>query len=253
MARADYRSTALTLASFVLVLGAWEYAGRLPVSNAFPSLSATVAAGWEMTLDGRLPNALAITIIPMALGVIISAIAGVLLGLATGLNNRVEWLGIPLFLVLQAAPLAAIIPMIVLAYGVGLTAKVTVVFIMAVPVIVLNSYKAVRHTSKSLLEMSHSFLGTRRQTIVKVILPAASPVIFAGLRLGTAAGFVGAILAELLISPTGIGDLITYHQSIAEYPQMYAAIVSVIILSALFLEFLDRLELMLFRPERRAA
>jgi ABC-type nitrate/sulfonate/bicarbonate transport system permease component len=249
----DYRSTALTVASFVIVLGAWEYAGRLPVSNAFPSLSATAAAGWEMTRDGQLPKALGITIVPMIIGVTISAVLGVLLGLATGLNNRVEWLGIPLFLVLQAAPLAAIIPMLVLAYGVGLTAKVAVVCIMAVPVIVLNSYKAVRHTSKSLLEMSHSFLGTRQQTIFKVILPAASPVIFAGLRLGTAAGFVGAILAELLISPTGVGDLITYHQSIAEYPQMYAAIVSVIILSALFLEFLDRLELTLFRPERRAA
>jgi NitT/TauT family transport system permease protein len=252
LARADYRSTALTLASFVLVLGAWEYAGRLPVSNAFPSLSATVAAAWEMIRDGRLPNALLITIIPMTIGVVLSALAGVLLGVATGLNNRVEWLGIPLFLVLQAAPLAAIIPMIVLAYGVGIAAKVTVVFIMAVPVVVLNSYKAVRHTSKSLLEMSHSFLGTRWQTIFKVILPAASPVIFAGLRLGTAAGFVGAVLAELLISPTGIGDLITYHQSIAEYPQMYAAIVSVILLSALFLAFLDWLEVALFRPERRA-
>ncbi len=252
MAR-DYRSTALTVASFVIVLAAWEYAGRLPVSNAFPSLSATAEAGWEMIRDGRLPRALGITIVPMIIGVTISAVMGVLLGLATGLNNRVEWLGIPLFLVLQAAPLAAIIPMLVLAYGVGLAAKVAVVCIMAVPVIVLNSYKAVRHTSKSLLEMSHSFLGTRQQTIFKVILPAASPVIFAGLRLGTAAGFVGAILAELLISPTGIGDLITYHQSIAEYPEMYAAIVSVIILSALFLEFLDRLELALFRPERRAA
>jgi NitT/TauT family transport system permease protein len=89
--------------------------------------------------------------------------------------------------------------------------------------------------------------------IVKIILPAASPVIFAGLRLGTAAGFIGAVLAELLISPTGVGDLITYHQSVAEYPQMYAAIASVIILSALFLELLERIEVTLFRPERRAA
>ncbi len=249
----DYRSTALTFASFAFVLCAWEFAGRLPVSNAFPSLSATAVAGWEMIRDGRLPTALGITIVPMLIGVTISAIAGVLLGLATGLNRKVEWVGIPLFLVLQAAPLAAIIPMLVLAYGVGLAAKVAVVCIMAVPVIVLNSYKAVQHTPPSLLQMSHAFLGSRLQTIFKVILPAASPVIFAGLRLGTAAGFVGAILAELLISPTGIGDLITYHQSIAEYPQMYAAIVSVIILSALFLEFLDRLEVALFRPERRTA
>jgi NitT/TauT family transport system permease protein len=143
--------------------------------------------------------------------------------------------------------------MLVLAYGVGLATKVAVVCIMAVPVIVLNSYKAVRHTPASLIEMGQSFLGTRLQMIVKIILPAASPVIFAGLRLGTAAGFVGAILAELLISPTGVGDLITYHQSIAEYPQMYAAIASVIILSALFLTVQEWIEVGFFRPERRTA
>jgi len=252
LSRFDYRSASLRLASVAIVLGGWEYAGRLPVSEAFPSLSATLAAAWEMVRNGSMIQAIGITIVPMIIGVTISALAGVLLGLATGLSRRVEWLGIPLFLVLQAAPLAALIPMLVLAYGVGLTTKVLVVCIMAIPVIVLNSYKAVRHTPASLLEMSHSFLGSRRQTIFKVILPAASPVIFAGLRLGTAAGFVGAILAELLISPTGIGDLITYHQSIAEYPEMYAAIVAVILLSALFLELLDRLEVTLFRPERRA-
>ncbi|MEX0841968.1 MAG: ABC transporter permease subunit [Xanthobacteraceae bacterium] len=253
MSRFDYRSAILRAASVVIVLAGWEYAGRVPVSNAFPSLSATALAAWNMLVDGALIQALGVTIVPMIIGVAISAVAGVLLGLATGLSRRVEWLGIPLFLVLQAAPLAALIPMLVLAYGVGLATKVLVVCIMAVPVIVLNSYKAVRHTPVSLLEMGRSFLGSRWKIIFKIILPAASPVIFAGLRLGTAAGFVGAILAELLISPTGIGDLITYHQSIAEYPQMYAAIVAVILLSALFLEVLDRLEVTLFRPERRTA
>ena len=252
MSRLDYRSAALRVASFGIVLAAWEYAGRMPVSIAFPSLFDTARAAAQMVSDGSLIRALGITIVPMAIGVAISALAGVLLGLATGLSRRTEWLGIPLFLVLQAAPLAALIPMLVLAYGVGLATKVLVVCIMAVPVIVLNSYKAVRHTPVSLLEMGRSFLGSRMQVVFKIILPAASPVIFAGLRLGAAAGFVGAILAELLISPTGIGDLITYHQSIAEYPQMYAAIVSVIVLSALFLELLDWLEFTLFRPEGRA-
>jgi NitT/TauT family transport system permease protein len=249
----DYRSAVLRASSFALVLVGWEYAGRAGVSAAFPSFSETAAAAWQMTIDGSLLRALGITIVPMIVGVTLSAVIGVLLGLATGLSRRTEWLGIPLFLVLQAAPLAALIPMLVLAYGVGLATKVAVVCIMAVPVIVLNSYKAVRHAPASLLEMGQSFLGTRQQMIGKIILPAASPVIFAGLRLGTAAGFVGAILAELLISPTGIGDLITYHQSVAEYPQMYAAIAAVIAMSALFLTLLDWIEVAFFRPERRTA
>jgi NitT/TauT family transport system permease protein len=87
--------------------------------------------------------------------------------------------------------------------------------------------------------------------IAKVTLPSASPVIFAGLRLGVAAGFIGAVLAELLISPTGIGDLITYYQSVADYPRMYAAIVTVIVLSLVFLEVLGTIEISLFRPEKR--
>jgi ABC-type nitrate/sulfonate/bicarbonate transport system permease component len=101
--------------------------------------------------------------------------------------------------------------------------------------------------------MGRSFMGNRRQLISKIILPSATPVIFAGLRLGTAAGFVGAILAELLVTPTGVGDIITYNQSVAEYPTMYAAIAAVIAVSVLFIEFLAWIEHRFLRPEKRGA
>ena len=125
------------------------------------------------------------------------------------------------------------------------------VCILAMPVIVLNSFGAVRNASPSLIQMCRSFLGTRWQEIAKVIMPDAAPVIFAGLRLGVAAGFIGVVLAELLITPTGIGDLITYYRSMADYPQMYATILSIIVFSAVTVELLGRIETGLFRPERR--
>jgi len=87
--------------------------------------------------------------------------------------------------------------------------------------------------------------------ILKIILPSASPIIFAGLRLGVSAGFIGAILAELKITPTGVGDIISYSRSIADYPSMYAAIASIIVLAVLFLNLLERLEKYLFKGDRK--
>jgi NitT/TauT family transport system permease protein len=68
-----------------------------------------------------------------------------------------------------------------------------------------------------------------------------------------AAGFIGVVLAELLITPTGIGDLITYHRAVADYAEMYASIASIILFSALTLALLQRLEIALFRPELKKA
>lgn len=243
----------LRLVSVLIVVGGWEYAGRVPISPAFPTFLETMAALFGMLADSSLLQAFWVTLQPLVIGLLASVFIGVAMGVAMGLNRLVEWLGAPVFIIAQSAPLAALIPILTFAYGIGLTSKVMTVCIMAMPVIVLNSLNAVRHTPVSLLEMGRCFLGSRWQIVWKIVLPSAAPVIFAGLRLGCAAGFIGVILAELLITPTGIGDIITYNQSIAEYAKMYAAIFSIIVFSVLFIEVLERLEVTLFRPEKRAA
>jgi NitT/TauT family transport system permease protein len=246
------RPAVLWLISAAVVFGAWEIAGRWPISPAFPPFSDTMAALLGLIADGSLGKALLVTLEPLVLGLLASVVAGVGLGVLMGLNRFAEWLGSPVFVIAQSAPLAALIPILTFAYGIGLTAKVLTVCIMAMPVIVLNSLNAVRHTPQPLLDMGHAFLASPRQIVFKIVLPAASPVIFAGLRLGCAAGFVGVVLAELLITPTGIGDIITYNQSVAEYEKMYAAIFAIIALSVLFISALEIIETSLFRPEKRA-
>ncbi len=108
-----------------------------------------------------------------------------------------------------------------------------------------------RNTPASLKEMATSFLAHDRDVLLKIILPAASPMIFSGLRLGVSAGFIGAILSELKITPTGVGDIITYSRSIADYPSMYAAIFSIILLAVIFLNLLEKLEYVLFEGNNR--
>jgi NitT/TauT family transport system permease protein len=233
-------------ASFLLVFAAWEAAGRWPISPAFPPFTRVAAAFGRMTVDGSFLRAYASTLQPLVIGIAVSAVVGVGAGVGMGLWRPVEWLTLPLFVIAQAAPMAAIIPLITYVYGIGLTAKVLAVVVLAVPVVAMNSYQGIRNTSPSLLEMCRAFLGTRRQEVVKIVLPHAAGLVFAGLRLGVAMGFIGVVIAELLITPTGVGDLITYHGSVADYPEMFAAIASIIALGALTIQGLERVERRMF-------
>lgn len=237
--------------SFFLFFAVWEAIGRWPVSPAFPPFSSTALALLEMLRDGTLGKAYLSTLQPLVIGMALCGAGGIAFGLGMGLSRTVEWFSLPIFIILQAAPMAAIIPLITYLYGIGLTSKVLAVVFLAAPVIVMNSYKGIRNTHPSLIQMSRAFLGTRRQEVVKIVLPHAAALVFTGLRLGLAMGFIGVVIAELLITPTGVGDLITYHSSVAGYPHMFAAIASLVAVAAVTLHALERLERRLFPPEIR--
>ena len=245
------RSWAVRILSVAFVLALWEWAGRIPVSPTFPTFTATMAAMGRMMADGTLFVAYAETLKPMIVGIALCGVVGVGFGLAMGLSRRFEWLTLPVWVISQAAPMAAMIPLIVMIYGIGLGAKVVAVVILAAPIVVLNAYTGIRNVSQSLLEMSRAFMATPTQRIFKIILPAASGLIFAGFRLGLAQGLTGAVLAELLITPTGVGDLITYNRSIADYPSMFAAVFSIIIFASVAVSLLQMVEIRVFRPEQR--
>lgn len=236
--------------SFVLFALAWEMAGRSGFNFSFPTFTASAAAFWEMIADGTMGMAYLRTTEPLVIGLAFSLIVGISAGVAMGLREDVEWFGLPIFIVMQAAPMAALIPLVTFIYGISLTAKVVAVIMLAMPVITINSYKAVRNVSPSLVSMCHSFMGNRRKQIWHVVIPAASPMMFAGLRLGVAEGFSGVVLAELLITPSGIGDLITFHRSVANYAHMYASIASIVLFAVLAVGLLQWVETLLFRPEK---
>jgi len=238
--------------SLCAVFGMWELAGRSGFNPAFPPFTSTAGALFKLLAEGTLAKAYSSTLRPLLAGLGFSAIIGVTFGIIMGLSRTVEWLTVIVFIVLQAAPMSAVIPLIVFMYGIGFTAKFVAVVVLAAPVITLNSYRGIRTVNPLWIEMSKAFLATRMQQITKIIIPGASGMLLASLRMGLAAAFVGVVLAELLITPTGIGDLITYFQCLGEYPKMYATICSIILLSALSISLLQWVENRFFRPEKRS-
>src|SRR5688500_9781708 len=129
------------LASFVFFFGLWELAGRWPVSAAFPPFSSTFLALVDMLRDGSLGKAYLITLQPLAIGIALCGAAGIGFGIGMGLSRSVEWLSLPVFIILQAAPMAAIVPLITYMYGIGLTSKVLAVILLAAPVFAMRPYK----------------------------------------------------------------------------------------------------------------
>jgi len=237
------------MASFAFFFGVWEVTGRWPLSAAFPPFSLTFMAFLRMTWDGSFLNAYISTLQPLLIGFTICGIIGVGFGIWMGLSRAMEWFSLPVFVILQAAPMAAVIPLITYIYGIGLTAKVLAVAVLSTPVVVMNSYKGIRNTNPSLIQMCRSLQGTKTQVVLKIILPHAAGMMFTGLRMGLAMGFVGVVIAELLITPTGIGDLISYHASVADFPEMFAAVSSIIFLAAVTINALERIQRRLFPPE----
>lgn len=235
------------IASFAVVFAIWEVAGRSGFSFAFPPASDVAIAFGEMLVAGEFLKAYADSLPPLLIGLAITVIGGVIIGLSIGLTRGAEWFVMPLLIILQTAPVSAIIPMLTYVYGISDTSKIVAIVILGLPLVALNSYKGIQATNPSLLEMSRSFMVSRLDTIRLVVLPSAQKMIFAGLRLGVSGAFIGIVLAELLITPTGIGDLITFNRSIARYDKMFAAIVSILAVAAITLSLLQMIEDRLFQ------
>ncbi len=238
--------------SFFIVFSIWELAGRADISIAFPPFSKVLVAFVEMIFSGEFFVAYADSLPPLLTGLFITIVGGVIIGISIGLVRSAEWFIMPLLIIFQTAPVSALIPMLTYIYGISDTSKIVAIVILGMPLVALNSYKGIQATNPSLLEMSKSFLASRLDTILFVILPSAQKMIFAGLRLGISGAFIGIVLAELLITPTGIGDLITYNRFIARYDKMFATIVSILAIAGLTLSLMRVFEDWLFPSEKNS-
>ena len=147
--------------SVAIVALIWEFAARSGFNFAFPTFTATMAALWSMIADGSMGAAYLRTMEPLVIGLIISLTVWISAGVAMGLRQTVEWITLPVFIVMQAAPMAALIPLVTFVYGIGLTSKVLAVVMLSMPVIAMNSYKAVRNVPPSMVAMCASYAGVR--------------------------------------------------------------------------------------------
>ncbi|MDH3287033.1 MAG: ABC transporter permease [Betaproteobacteria bacterium] len=213
-----------------LILIVWQIVGPhiSPIFFTYPTKIAV--AFYELTASGDLPHYLLQSLEVMFYGLLAAIAVGIPLAV---LMARVPWLDWALDFpinALYATPLVALVPVLVLWFGIYLKAKIIVVFLFAVFPILINTYQGVRECDKSLLEVAHSYRSSERRIWLDVLLPFALPYIAAGLRLAIGRGLVGMVIAEFYTTITGLGFMITRYANNFEMDKTF---VPVIVLMAL--------------------
>lgn len=214
----------IRLLSVVFVIGAWEVLGRQvdPLFMSFPSAIAVSAA--RLFATGELMVALASSLQSLILAFVIASFAGISLGLLIGRYRTVEAATDWLVNALYATPLVAIIPLVILWFGLGNGAKLFIVTILAVFPILINTIAGVRNVPPQFIELGNSFAANEREIFAKIILPSALPYMMTGLRLGIGRAIIGMVVAEFFTAITGLGALIVKYGNQYDTATMFVPI-----------------------------
>lgn len=233
---------AVRLVSVVVVIGAWEVLGRQvdPLFMSYPS--AILVAGAQMIATGELQTALMSSLQTLITAFAIAAVLGVSIGLLIGRYKTVDAATDWLVSALYATPQVAIIPLVILWFGLGNGAKVFIVTVVSVFPILINTTAGVRNVPAQLIDVGNAFAASERQIFMKVIVPSALPYVMTGLRLGLGRAIIGMVVAEFFTAITGLGAIIVKYGNQYDTASMFVPIFVLMLLGVVLTIALRRTE-----------
>jgi ABC-type nitrate/sulfonate/bicarbonate transport system permease component len=181
-----------TISDDSLIVGPWDVA------------RATV----DLTATGELWDYAQSSAVSMVFGMLAGSLSGLVIGLLVGRFRLVEIALDPYISALYATPLVAIIPVLIVLLGFGLTSKIVIVSIFVFFPVAINTAAGVRAVPRDLTELARTFCSTELQAWRDIVVPASLPFIVTGLRLAVGRGLIGVVVAEFETAVTGLGYLI---------------------------------------------
>jgi len=222
-------------------LAAWQVAASAKVINPFLTSSPwlIVKSLGHQLASGALPHSVAISALEFLVGFVISAVAGVSVGMLMGRYRYVEYAMDPYVWLLYSSPIVALFPLMVLIFGLGHTTVVAITVSISIVPIIVNSAQGVRNVDSNLIQTAKSFGASESAILRKVIFPASVPTVAAGLRLGMGRALVGVVIGEFFAGDGGIGFDVSYFAGQLQTTDVMAA-VFVVVLAGVLLNLLAR-------------
>jgi NitT/TauT family transport system permease protein len=238
------RRAVLRSAAILALLAVWELLPRLHlVEPAFlPPLSEVLATGWQLVLSGELFSHVRASLSRSLLGFALSIASGIPLGLLMGWYKGFERTVSPLLEALRNTASLALLPVFILLLGIGEASKISLIVYACSWPILLNTLSGVRNVDPLLIKFGRTMGLSPFQLFRKVILPAAVPTIFVGIRLAGATSLVVLVAAEMIGAKAGLGYLIIYSQYNFQIPHMYLGIITITGIGLLFNGLLQHIE-----------
>lgn len=232
-------NTFLKVIAPVLLLFFWYLASVTGILNKHILPSPVQVAKTLINLigDGVLAENLLVSVGRVIKGFALGAVIGIVLGTGMGLSKKMNKILSSIVNIFRPIPMIAWIPLLILWLGIGEKSKVAVIVIGTLWPVLLNTISGIHSADKKLLEVAQILQKSRREVLLHVILPAAWPGIFTGIRLGVGAAWTCVVAAEMVAASSGIGYMITYARELSQ-PDVVLAGVFTIGITGLLIDFL---------------
>jgi NitT/TauT family transport system permease protein len=242
----SFRSQKWTaVVSLAAALLSWWLVTRFAGLPAFilPSPVQVAVRFWKALVEGSLLIDTLTTLVEILLGLLAGTIGAVLLGYAIARSRLFERVVSPYLVATQAVPIVAIAPLMVIWFGPGIFSKVLICALIVFFPVLVNTVVGLRAVPHPLYDLMRSLHATPGQTLRKLELPAALPVLLGGLRIGATLSVIGAVVGELVGSDHGLGFLVNVGRGQYDTALVFVAVFTLIALALILyglVSFLER-------------
>lgn len=241
------------IATPLALLVLWEVLARTGVIDGrfFPAPTSVLHQIWALTLSGELWRNLMASLQRLALGMLFGGVPALFLGLAMGISRPLRAAIDPLISATYPIPKSAILPLVLLIFGLGEASKVVMVALGAFYPILINTVAGVSNIDKIYLDVGRNFRASRWQVFTTIALPGALPSIMAGIKLAMGMGLILIALSEMVASNDGVGYMIWNAWQVLTVDTMYVGLTVIAVLGFIFSLVLDEIEHLLIPWKRR--
>lgn len=231
----------ITLIGLLVYLQVVVDTGRISkVFIASPTM--IVKEAGKIIADGTLQQHLLLTLEEVLIGYALAAVVGIIVALLWTLFPKLEEYMDVFCSAIMAVPKTAILPLLILWFGIGFSSKVTLVFLFSVFQILYNTVTGAKQTNAKYLKVASVFKANRIQTVFQIMIPSALPSMFNGLRLAAATALTGVIFSEMQSAKGGLGYLLSEAQNLLNSARMFFIIILVTVISVLFVQIIALIE-----------